>query len=90
MFNSVPQNDKPHPKPAAARSLTQPRPASPFAPAADAESGTSVIGTDLTILGDHITVISKNKLQVDGDIRGNVHGRHVVITEEGSVVGIVR
>jgi cytoskeletal protein CcmA (bactofilin family) len=48
-----------------------------------------VIGTDLTILGDHITIVSKNKLQVDGDVRGNVHGRHVVITEEGSVIGLV-
>ena len=47
-------------------------------------TGTSVIGTELTLLGDRITVISKNWLQVDGDIRGNVHGRHVVITEEGS------
>jgi cytoskeletal protein CcmA (bactofilin family) len=26
---------------------------------------------------------------VDGDVRGNVHGKHVVITEEGSVVGMV-
>jgi cytoskeletal protein CcmA (bactofilin family) len=48
-----------------------------------------VIGTDLTILGDRITIISKNKLQVDGDIRGNVHGKQVVITEEGSVIGTV-
>jgi cytoskeletal protein CcmA (bactofilin family) len=62
---------------------------SPFEPAANAPSGTSVIGTDLTILGDRITIISANKLQVDGDIRGNVHGKQVVITEEGSVVGMV-
>jgi cytoskeletal protein CcmA (bactofilin family) len=48
-----------------------------------------VIGTDLTILGDRITIISANKLQVDGDVRGNVHGKQVVITEEGSVVGMV-
>ena len=48
-----------------------------------------MIGTDLTILGDKITIISQNKLQVDGDVRGNVHGKHVVITEEGSVVGMV-
>ena len=88
MFNSDPQKKYPHPKPVAARSTPQPRSASPFAPAAGAETGTSVIGTDLTLLGDRVTVISKNKLQVDGDIRGNVHGRHV-ITEEGSVVGMV-
>jgi cytoskeletal protein CcmA (bactofilin family) len=62
---------------------------SPFAPAASAATGASVIGTDLTILGDDITVISQNRLQVDGDIRGNVHGKQVLITEEGSVVGTV-
>jgi cytoskeletal protein CcmA (bactofilin family) len=48
-----------------------------------------VIGTDLTILGEKITIISQNKLQVDGDVRGDVHGKEVVITEEGSVVGLV-
>ena len=26
---------------------------------------------------------------MDGDVRGNVHGKQVVITEEGSVVGMV-
>ena len=62
---------------------------SAFEPSAKAATGTSVIGTDLTILGDRITIISKNKLQVDGDVRGNVHGKQVVITEEGSVVGLV-
>jgi cytoskeletal protein CcmA (bactofilin family) len=62
---------------------------SPFEKSSSAPSGTSVIGTDLTILGDHITIISANKLQVDGDVRGNVHGKQVVITEEGSVVGMV-
>jgi cytoskeletal protein CcmA (bactofilin family) len=62
---------------------------SPFEPSTTSTSGTSVIGTDLTILGDRITIISANKLQVDGDIRGNVHGKQVVITEEGSVVGMV-
>jgi cytoskeletal protein CcmA (bactofilin family) len=91
VFNSDPKNDASLPKPAPARvSTTTPasRP-SPFEPAADPASGTSVIGTDLTILGDRITIISKNKLQVDGDVRGNVHGKHVVITEEGSVIGMV-
>ena len=90
MFGSDPKSDVLNvPKPASGRNgTTNPRP-SPFEPAADAASGTSVIGTDLTILGDRITIISKNKLQVDGDVRGNVHGKHVVITEEGSVVGMV-
>ncbi len=90
MFGSDPKSDVLNvPKPAPGRNgTTNPRP-SPFEPAANAASGTSVIGTDLTILGDKITIISQNKLQVDGDVRGNVHGKHVVITEEGSVVGMV-
>lgn len=51
--------------------------------------GSSVIGTDLTILGEKITIISQNKLQIDGDIRGDVTSKQVVIGEEGSVVGTV-
>ena len=91
-FNADLKLDANLPKPAPVRASTAaPAPArpSPFEAAADAANGTSVIGTDLTILGDRITIISKNKLQVDGDVRGNVHGKHVVITEEGSVVGMV-
>jgi cytoskeletal protein CcmA (bactofilin family) len=94
MFGTESKNDfarpKPGPVPFASASPSQPpsKP-SPFEPAAEAASGTSVIGTDLTILGDRITIISKNRLQVDGDVRGNVHGKHVIITEEGSVVGTV-
>jgi cytoskeletal protein CcmA (bactofilin family) len=55
----------------------------------EAESGTSVIGRDLTLLGEKITIVSQNKLRVDGDVRGNVHGKQVTITEGGSVEGMV-
>src|SRR5690606_33992291 len=51
--------------------------------------GQSVIGTDLTILGEKITIISQNKLQIDGDVRGDVNGKEVVIGEDGSVIGTV-
>jgi len=61
----------------------------PFKPNAAAATGVSVIGRDLTILGDKITIVSQNKLQVDGDVRGDVHGKQVIITAEGSVVGLV-
>ena len=93
MFNTDAKTDLNHPKPGPSRTNVVAAPLrsgpSPFEPAASAATGTSVIGTDLTILGDRITIISKNKLQVDGDVRGNVHGKQVVITEEGSVVGMV-
>ena len=52
-------------------------------------SGVSVIGNDLTILGEKITIISKNKLQVDGHVRGDVHGKQVTISKGGSVTGQV-
>lgn len=52
-------------------------------------TGNSVIGTDLTIMGEKIMIISQNKLTIDGDVHGDVHGRQVVIGEEGSVVGTV-
>jgi cytoskeletal protein CcmA (bactofilin family) len=69
-----------------------PRPGpSSFEPTASTATtaGTSVIGNDLTLLGEKITIISQNKLQVDGHVRGNVHGKQVLITEQGSVVGMV-
>jgi cytoskeletal protein CcmA (bactofilin family) len=62
---------------------------SPFEPAAHPELGASVIGTDLTIIGDKITIISQNILQIDGDIRGDVAGKQVMIGPEGSVTGTV-
>jgi cytoskeletal protein CcmA (bactofilin family) len=61
--------------------------ASPFGPAAT--MGTSVIGSDLTILGQGITIISKNRLQIDGDIYADVAGKEVIISADGSVIGTV-
>jgi cytoskeletal protein CcmA (bactofilin family) len=91
MFNSKPDSDpKPFtaPLPSSGQKPVSPR-ATPFAPAATAAAGTSVIGTDLTILGDKITIVSQNKLQIDGQIRGNVHGKEVLISKGGSVTGEV-
>jgi cytoskeletal protein CcmA (bactofilin family) len=60
----------------------------PYVPAAAAR-GMSVLGADLTILGDKITIISQSKLQVDGQITGDIHGKEVVINTESSVSGEV-
>ncbi len=40
-------------------------------------------------MGEKITIISQNKLTIDGDVHGDIHGRQVVIGEEGSVIGTV-
>jgi cytoskeletal protein CcmA (bactofilin family) len=90
MFNPRPDNDlEPFAAPEANdKEAKSPDAATlPIAPAATAAAGISVIGTDLTILGDRITIISQSKLQIDGQIRGNVHGREVLINEGGSVTG---
>lgn len=90
MFNPKPDNDlKPFAPPEAIQQeVASPREAtSPFAPGDTAAAGISVIGTDLTILGDRITIISQSKLQIDGQIHGNVHGRVVSINKGGSVTG---
>lgn len=97
MFSRGPGSDGAPPKPPSMPSMT-PNPAaapiavrpagSPFERSAT-DNGTSVIGTDLTIMGEKITIISQNKLTIDGDVHGDIHGRQVVIGEEGSVVGTV-
>lgn len=51
--------------------------------------GTSTIGTDLTIFGQGITIISKNRLKIDGDIYGDVAAKELIISADGSVIGNV-
>lgn len=53
------------------------------------ETGSSVIGTDLTIHGEKIVIISQNRLQINGNITGDVSGKQVTISTEGSVTGTV-
>jgi cytoskeletal protein CcmA (bactofilin family) len=54
-----------------------------------AAEGTSVIGNDLTILGQNLTIISRGTVQLDGEIHGNLHGAEIVIGERGKVTGTV-
>ena len=82
------------PKPPTAPGRAPSRSAAPARPensslGSAAASGISVIGNDLTILGEKITIISQNKLQVDGHVQGDVHGKQVVISKDGSVTGKV-
>lgn len=93
MFSRGPGSDNAQPKPPSMPSMNAtPAPARPAGSPFDRSSagtGSSVIGTDLTIMGEKITIISQNKLTIDGDVHGDIHGRQVVVGEEGSVVGTV-
>ena len=50
---------------------------------------TSVIGKDLHIGGDKIIIVCESRLQVDGEIVGDLAGREVIIGETASVTGSV-
>jgi cytoskeletal protein CcmA (bactofilin family) len=58
--------------------------------AAHSPAGTaSVIGDDLAIVGEKITVVSQSSLHVDGVIQGDINGQEVVIGPNGKVTGTV-
>ncbi len=62
----------------------------PSATTLESNSGReSIIGVDLVILGDKITVITKARLVVDGEVRGDINGREVIIGPSGKVTGTV-
>lgn len=51
--------------------------------------GRSIIGNDLTIIGQGLRIISKGNIQVDGEIQGDVLGAEVIIGQHGKVTGVV-
>lgn len=103
MFSRNPGQDQPPPTTSAPttaqRADNQPAPADtasqtersrsndPFQPASKMTAST--IGTDLTILGEKITIISQYLLQIDGDVRADINGKKVLIGQEGSVIGTI-
>ncbi|MCB1505912.1 MAG: polymer-forming cytoskeletal protein [Hyphomicrobiaceae bacterium] len=50
---------------------------------------TSVIGKDLHIAGEKIIITCQSRLQVDGEIVGDLAGREIIIGETASVTGSV-
>lgn len=87
--------------PATARNPSEPPPAPhhihshaetiiPSGPANDgANTGISIIGRDLTIIGQGLRIISKGKIRVEGEIQGDVLGTEVIIGDVGKVTGVV-
>lgn len=54
------------------------------APRPGERSAPSVIGPDLTIMGN---LISNGEVQVDGEVQGDLHGTHIVIGEKARITG---
>lgn len=49
----------------------------------------SLIGSDLTISGQGLRIVTRGTLQVDGIVEGDVIGTEVIIGEKGHVTGVV-
>lgn len=60
----------PRPRPAAVRPVDRTQP--------------SMIGPDVTIIGD---LISDGEVQIDGEVHGDLHGTHIVVGERARIAG---
>lgn len=49
----------------------------------------SVLASDLAIIGQNVLLISRGRLQVDGEVRGNINGRDVIVGQTGHVSGVI-
>lgn len=59
-------------------------------PVGSRQDGTlSIIGNDLTIVGQGLRIITRGTLQVEGKVEGDVVGNEVIIGEKGQVTGVV-
>jgi cytoskeletal protein CcmA (bactofilin family) len=89
LFQTPPSQPQVAPLPASGP-LVPPPSVMPSAATAEAQaSQLSIIGSDLVILGDKITVITKARLLVDGEVRGDINGKEVIIGQSGKVTGTV-
>ena len=50
---------------------------------------TSVLGPDITIMGQQLVLKTKGSLLIAGQIQGDVHGESVTVGESGSVTGTI-
>lgn len=48
--------------------------------------GPSVIGADLTIMGN---LVSRGEVQVEGEVQGDIHGTNVVVGEKAKITGAI-
>jgi cytoskeletal protein CcmA (bactofilin family) len=49
----------------------------------------SVIGPDLAIVGEKITLVCKSSLVIAGEVSGDIHGDDVTVGQTGKVTGTV-
>lgn len=62
--------------------------ATPMAPA-EPQMVESVIGSDLSIEGQSITIRCKGLLRVNGDIQADLHGKKLIVGDEATITGAI-
>ncbi|MEO1205531.1 MAG: polymer-forming cytoskeletal protein [Pseudomonadota bacterium] len=67
----------------------QAAPPPPAAVAPSTISASSILGDDVAIVGERITIVSKARIQIDGEIQGNINGQEVVVGPNGRVDGTI-
>jgi cytoskeletal protein CcmA (bactofilin family) len=85
---SSPPEAKPF-EPAKPASPGFPPPISGTMAPAPAAAAASTLGSDLAIVGQQVTIISQSRLVIDGQVRGDVNGREIVVGENGRVAGTI-
>ncbi len=56
---------------------------------APAAAAASTLGSDLALIGQQVTIISQSRLVIDGQVRGDINGREIVVGENGRVAGTI-
>ncbi len=82
-------NKKPEsavPEPPRVQASSPPPLASRSAARPNERGAPSVIGPDLTIMGN---LVSRGEVQVDGEVQGDIHGTNIVIGERARITGSV-
>jgi cytoskeletal protein CcmA (bactofilin family) len=82
VFGRTANPDNPDPKPQGTRSEKSSAASNPGAQF-------SVIGPDLSIIGQRITLVCKSSLTVTGEVLGDINGSEVTVGETGRVTGII-
>ena len=74
-------------RPSVADPLDRPSAATPSGPVPGKQA--SVIGPDLSIIGQRLTLVCKSTLIVTGQINGDINGREVTVGDTGKVTGTI-
>lgn len=48
-----------------------------------------MLAGDLTVIGQRVLLVSQSRLVIDGEVRGDVNGREVIIGQTGRVTGTI-